>query len=231
MSGSPLWQTRKTLHPRRLPHLPQHHCQGIEGCRQKNDHDSALKRSTNIIVYMDYNDTIQACRDMVKEWDRRDASRRKALSQLQTKSPLPHASRFGGLVILFQKKFSSEQKAYYSKLVVICFFPSEQKAYLEKVKEERLVKEELMSQDEEEEIPVTEREMNLKVIFVDYDQDDVTSYSDGYLLENDESESSRLIMSSIAGSHIQLGLRHVQRGTGKGEQGMKHCQRHNGPEG
>ena len=48
------------------------------------------------VVYMDYNDATQACRDMVKEWDRRDASRRKALSQLQTKSPLPHASRFGG---------------------------------------------------------------------------------------------------------------------------------------
>ena len=45
-----------------------------------------------------------------------------------------------------------------------------------------------MSQDEEEEIPVTEREMNLKVIFIDYDHDDVTSYSDGYLLENDESD-------------------------------------------
>ena len=66
-----------------------------------------------------------------------------------------------------------------------------------------------MSQDEEEEVPVTEREMNLKVIFVDYDNDDVTSYSDRYLLENDESESSRLIMFSIAGSHIQLGLGHV----------------------
>ena len=26
------------------------------------------------------------------------------------------------MVILFQKKSSSEQKAYYSKLVVICFF-------------------------------------------------------------------------------------------------------------
>ena len=37
------------------------------------------------------------------------------------------------------------------------------------MKEERLVKEELMSQDEEEEIPVTEREMNLKVIYVDFD--------------------------------------------------------------
>ena len=89
------------------------------------------------------------------------------------------------------------------------FFPSEQKAYLEKVKEERLVKEELMSQDEEEEVPVTEREMNLKVIFVDYNHNDVTLYSDGYLLENDESESSRLIVFLIAGSHIQLGLRHV----------------------
>ena len=73
------------------------------------------------------------------------------------------------------------------KLVVICFLSSEQKAYLEKVKEERLVKEELMSQDEEEEIPVTEREMNLKVIFVDYDHDGVMSYSGGYLLEIDDS--------------------------------------------
>ena len=46
-----------------------------------------------------------------------------------------------------------------------CIFllSSEQKAYLEKVKQERLVKEELMSQDDEEDIPVTEREMNLKV--------------------------------------------------------------------
>ena len=43
------------------------------------------------------------------------------------------------------------------------FLSSEQKAYLEKVKQERLVKEELMSQDDEEDIPVTEREMNLKV--------------------------------------------------------------------
>ena len=131
---------------------------------------------------------------MVKEWDRRDASRRKALSQLQTKSPLPHASRFGGHPI---------------QGWLLSVFSSEQKAYLEKVKEERLVKEELMSQDEEEEVPVTEREMNLKVIYVYYDNDAETSYSDGYLLENDESESSRLIMFSIAGSHIQLGLGHV----------------------
>ena len=62
----------------------------------KNYHDSVLNTRTNILICMDYNDAIQACRDMVKEWDRRDASRRKALSQLQTKSPLPHASRFGG---------------------------------------------------------------------------------------------------------------------------------------
>ena len=55
------------------------------------------------------------------------------------------------------------------------------------MKEERLVKEELMSQDEEEEIPVTEREMNLKVIFIDYDHDGVMSYSGGYLLEIDDS--------------------------------------------
>ena len=40
----------------------------------------------------------QACRDMVKEWDRRDASRRKALSQLQTKSPMPNASRLVTIV-------------------------------------------------------------------------------------------------------------------------------------
>ena len=39
----------------------------------------------------------------------------------------------------------------------------------------------MMSQDEEEEIPVTEREMNLKVIFVDYNHNDVSSYSDEYL--------------------------------------------------
>ena len=122
MSGSPLWQTGKTLHPRRLPHLPQHHCQGIEGCRQKNDHDSALKRSTNIIVYMDYNDTIQACRDMVKEWDRRDASRRKALSQLQTKSPLPHASRFGGHPI--PKKILERAEGLLFKIGCYLFFSS-----------------------------------------------------------------------------------------------------------
>ena len=37
---------------------------------------------------------------------------------------------------------------------------------MEKVKQERLVKEELMSQDDEEDIPVTEREMNLKVTII-----------------------------------------------------------------
>ena len=87
---------------------------------------------------------------MVKEWDRRDTSRRKALSQLQTKSPMPNASRFA-------KELSTRSN---SKPFFLC---SEQKAYLEKVKQERLVKEELMSQDDEEDIPVTEREMNLKV--------------------------------------------------------------------
>ena len=60
---------------------------------------------------MDYNDAIQACRDMVKEWDRRDASRRKALSQLQTKSPLPHASRFGGHPIQGWLLFVFSQRA------------------------------------------------------------------------------------------------------------------------
>ena len=115
----------------------------------------------------------------------------------------------GLVVILFPKKILQRAEGLLFKIGCYLFLPSEQKAYLEKVKEERLVKEELMSQDEEEEIPVTEREMNLKVIIVDYHHDDVTSYSDGYLLENDESESSRLIVFLIAGSHIQLGLRHV----------------------
>ena len=73
-----------------------------------------------------------------------------------------------------------------SENITSCFASSEQKAYLEKVKQERLVKEELMSQDDEEDIPVTEREMNLKVIFVDYDHNAVTSYFDGYFLENDD---------------------------------------------
>ena len=40
---------------------------------------------------------------------------------------------------------------------------SEQRTYLDKVKQERQVKEEAMSQDEEEDIPVTEKEMSLKV--------------------------------------------------------------------
>ena len=97
--------------------------------------------------------------------------------RLQKKSSLPTSNKVT-LTPGQQVWWSS-----YSKLVVICFFFSEQKAYLEKVKEERLVKEELMSQDEEEEIPVTEREMNLKVIFVDYDNDAETSYFDRYLFK------------------------------------------------
>ena len=56
-----------------------------------------------------------------------------------------------------QKELSQDQYSTYFLL------SSEQKAYLEKMKQERLVKEELMSQDDEEDIPVTEREMNLKV--------------------------------------------------------------------
>ena len=100
---------------------------------------------------------MQACRDMVKEWDRRDASRRKALSQLQTKSPMPNASRLVTIVNSIDLNLKKSEN------ITSCFASSEQKAYLEKVKQERLVKEELMSQDDEEDIPVTEREMNLKV--------------------------------------------------------------------
>ena len=48
-TGSPFWQTGKTLHPRRLPHLPQYHCQGKKRLTTKNDHDSALKTRPNII--------------------------------------------------------------------------------------------------------------------------------------------------------------------------------------
>ena len=99
----------------------------------------------------------QACRDMVKEWDRRDASRRKALSQLQTKSPMPNASRLVTIVNSIDLNLKKSEN------ITSCSASSEQKAYLEKVKQERLVKEELMSQDDEEDIPVTEREMNLKV--------------------------------------------------------------------
>lgn len=46
---------------------------------------------------------------------------------------------------------------------------SEQKSYLEKIKEERKVKEEVLSQEEEDEIPVTERERNLKGVASNWD--------------------------------------------------------------
>ena len=69
----------------------------------------------------------------------------------------------------YQKNSPASRRPTIENWLLFVFLPSEQKAYLEKVKEERLVKEELMSQDEEEEIPVTEREMNLKVIYVDFD--------------------------------------------------------------
>ena len=58
---------------------------------------------------------------MVKEWDRRDASRRKALSQLQTKSPLPHASRFGGHPI--PKKILQRAECLLFKIGCYLFFP------------------------------------------------------------------------------------------------------------
>ena len=49
-------------------------------------------------------------------------------------------------------------------MLQLYWFPySEQRTYLDKVKQERQVKEEAMSQDEEEDIPVTEKEMSLKV--------------------------------------------------------------------
>ena len=41
--------------------------------------------------------------------------------------------------------------------------------YLDKVKEERKVKEEAMSQDEDDDTPVTERETNLKGLVSTYD--------------------------------------------------------------
>ena len=48
---------------------------------------------------------------------------------------------------------------------------------MDKVKQERQVKEEAMSQDEEEDIPVTEKEMSLKVSCVSLNQnDDLTPF-------------------------------------------------------
>merc|ERR1712012_556547 len=143
---SPGKKVTSTPHPKSrqprpsYPPLENRKCP-VPGCDSQGHLSGKLERHfTHDACPTFHNTTAKACRDMVKEWDRRDASRRKALSQLQTKSPLPHAS-------------------------------SEQKAYLEKVKEERLVKEELMSQDEEEEVPVTEREMNLKGLTSNWDLD------------------------------------------------------------
>ena len=109
---------------------------------------------------------------MVKEWDKKDVARRKALSQLQTKSPMLSAT-------------------------------SDQKIYLEKVKEERLVKEELMSQDEEEDIPITEREMNLKGLASNWDLD---------MFREAQAKASKVIEEQLKGLPDVKGTKYMEMG-------------------
>jgi len=175
---SPGKKVTSTPHPKSrqprpsYPPLENRKCP-VPGCDSQGHLSGKLERHfTHDACPTFHNTTAKACRDMVKEWDRRDASRRKALSQLQTKSPLPHAS-------------------------------SEQKAYLEKVKEERLVKEELMSQDEEEEIPVTEREMNLKGLTSNWDLD---------MFREAQARASKVIEEQLKGLPDVKGTKYMEMG-------------------
>ena len=106
-----------------------------------------------------------------------------------------------GLVAILLKKFPSKQKAYNWKLIIICFssqraegLPGEGEggAFGEGGVDEPGWGGGDSSHGEGDE-----------------SQGDICRFWQHILLENDESESSRLIMLSIAGSHIQLGLRHV----------------------
>jgi len=80
---------------------------------------------------------------------------------------------------------------------------SEQKAYLEKVKQERLVKEELMSQDDEEDIPVTEREMNLKGLTSNWDLD---------MFREAQARASKVIEEQLKGLPDVKGTKYMEMG-------------------
>ena len=117
---------------------------------------------------------------MVKEWDKKDVARRKALSLLQTKSPMLSAT-------------------------------SDQKSYLEKVKEERMVKEEMMSQDEEEDIPITEREMNLKGLASNWDLD---------MFREAQAKASKVIEEQLKGLPDVKGTKYMEMGRHQMEVGL-----------
>ena len=74
-------------------------------------------------------------------------------------------------LVEYNKKDAARKKALANRTMKSPLMsPSlEQKKYHEKVKEERQVKEEPMSQDEEDEVPFTERERNLKGLVSNYD--------------------------------------------------------------
>ena len=66
----------------------------VPGCDSKGHLSGKLERHfTHDACPTYHNTTEKACREMVKEWDKKDTYRRKALAQLQTKSPLQSPSR------------------------------------------------------------------------------------------------------------------------------------------
>merc|ERR1719509_58179 len=120
------------------PPLEKRNCP-VPGCDSLGHLSGKLDRHfTHDACPLFHNTTDELCKTSLKEHQKKDAARRKALVFLAAKSPQSTPS-------------------------------AEQKKYIERVKEERILKEEPQSQDDDDDTPVTERERKLNGLASTYD--------------------------------------------------------------
>lgn len=120
------------------PPLEKRSCP-VPGCDSLGHLSGKLDRHfTHDACPLFHNTSDELCKAALKEHQKKDAARRKALGFLAAKSPQSTPS-------------------------------AEQKKYIEKVKEERILKEEPQSQDDDDDTPVTERERKLNGLASNYD--------------------------------------------------------------
>ena len=130
----------KIFRPRpQFPNIENRKCP-VPGCDSKGHLSGKLERHfTQEACPLYHNTSASACREVVSDYAKKEAARKKALHSLARKSPLTSPT-------------------------------SDHRKYMERVKEQRKVKEEVMSQDEEEDgASISEREANLKGFVSGYD--------------------------------------------------------------
>jgi len=163
---------KSTVPKPQYPPLENRNCP-VPGCDSVGHLSGKLERHFTHDACPLYHNTSDAmCRSNMKEWTKKENSRKKALALLATRSPQSTPS-------------------------------AEQRKYVEKVREERKMIEDPVSQDDEDDTPVTERERKLTGLVSGYDL---------ALFKEAQSSASQVIEEQLKGLPDVKGTKYIEMG-------------------